>query len=83
MANLYVCPFFTSEDPMVVRCEMASVRYVSREAMQDYRRRFCGSFRYRQCGFAMLLEDKYEEIGEGYEREEESLGEDEQVGADL
>ena len=86
MAFLYRCPYYTSEDPGVVRCEVASLKFPSRAASLWYRKMFCGSFDYSECTLAMLMNAYYEEFFEEDEddgREEESLGEDEQGGSDL
>ena len=86
VAFLYICPFYTSEDPGVVRCEAGSLKFPNRAAGLWYRKKYCGSYDFLECGIAQMMNGYYEEMFEEDEddgREEESLGEDEQVGSDL
>ena len=88
MANLYICPFYTSEDPFVIRCEAGTIRFPTRKSMSAYRKRFCGGFDYEDCTIAWMLSEFYEE---GVEREDDTeqepgeaddLADDEEGGPD-
>ena len=79
MANLYVCPFYKSEDPLTTRCEAGTLKYPSRSAMSWYRHQYCGSFDFAECTLAMMMNGYYEEMFEEDEKNGEH-GDDKDAG---
>lgn len=87
MAFLYRCPYYTSEDPGVVRCEAGSIKFPSRSAGLWFRKTYCGSWDFGECALAQMMNGFYEDFFKEEEdeddgREEEGLGENEPGGAD-
>ena len=55
------CPYFQSDDKLLIRCEGGRVAMPDQEAMSKYGTKYCASSKGRHsCPLAACLEDYYE-----------------------
>ena len=61
MAITFKCPFYVSHAAKnKVKCEGGySVNFETKKRFEEYTRRYCRSFGYKECGVARIWQDYY------------------------